>query len=225
MANTALIVTSREYFSEFQVAEEIQGQQFSSILEQFVDDVELEEDDQQYLESLEGLEKEQTEFKVKLFSFYSRDMQHDFISDYMYDWYEAESMEFPIKKIPVNNDYVVYVAPCYPLWWKSSDFITRQNYLASVVQCCMEDNEASNYIVISHDKDMFPDHLCKIPEITDVLPDTLLDKMIKENKLNISGMYCFMHSRTSKMYVDFVEKLHHGVTTDMCDLALKLVRE
>lgn len=222
-----IIVTSRKYFSPANGYEFIAGDQFADLFkEEYLSNVELEDEDKEYVDSIEDVEeREKSEYKIKLYSFFSRDQEHSFIADYMLEWFENETVDFPIKKFTTGSDYVVYLAPCYPLWTDFSDFNIRQNYLASVVDICLADAEDADQVcVISHDKDIYPYHLCKNPEASDMKEGCGLDRLINEGKIQLSDIYCYMHSRASDMYVEFVEKLPSGVTVPMCEMAEKIVR-
>ena len=223
----AIIVTSRKYFTTTDRFEPFAGDEFSNLLKKdYLKEIELEEDDRDFLDSMEGEEKDMMDHKLKLFSFFVRDMEHSNIADYMYSWMEEENTSFPIKKFSVDaSDYVVYLAPCYPLWINSSDFNIRQNYLASVISTCMNDLEDGDQVmVVSHDKDIYPDHLCMNPAASDIVKGSGMDQLIGEGKVSISDIYCFMHSRASDMYVEFVDKLPIGITHKMCELAEKIVK-
>lgn len=222
-----IIVTSRKYFAKANGAVSVAGSEFADLFRnEYLSSIELEDEDKEYVESVEDPEeKTRLEFKIKLYSFFSRDMEHSFIADYMVEWFEDETVEFPVKKFTTASDYVVYLAPCYPLWTDFSDFNLRQNYLASIVDICLADaGDYDSICVISHDKDIYPDHLCKNPEASDLKEGCGLERLINEGTMNLSDIYCYMHSRSSDMYVEFVENLPSGVTVPMCEMAEKIVR-
>ena len=221
-----IIVTSRKYFSKANGAEFVAGDKFADLLKgEYISTVELEDEDKEYVESIEDPEeKARMEFKIRLYSFFARDLEHSFIADNMFEWLEDETSDFPVKKFAVS-DYIVYLAPCYPLWTDFTDFNVRQNYLASIVDICLADaGNPEKICVISHDKDVYPDHLCKNPEASDLKEGCGLERLVNEGKLALSDIYCYMHSRSSDMYVEFVENLPSGVTAAMCEMAEKIVR-
>lgn len=230
-----IIVTSRIYFTETPDCKFVAGSEFFQILkEHYLSDVKIEDVDNDYIKSLPDDEKDIMNDKLHLYTFFSRDIDHGYIADYMYNWVENEELDFHLKRFDVDSEdseYIVYLAPCYPLWLHLDDFNIRQNYLASIVNTCLKNinkddniNNVDQVYLIAHDKDMYPYHLCKNPDASDIIDATGLDYLIKENVLGLSDIYCFMHSRESDMYVEFVEKISNGVTVQMCDVAESILK-
>ena len=135
-----------------------------------------------------------------------------------------------ILRIPVGDEYVIYLAPCLPRAVPGENFKDRQDYVASVVNMCIEDLgqeiAPESIYLLAHDNDMISDPVDRAIVEKDIIVDSKLKSLLSEKKIFIDNIYVFIHSlSTCKIYELLVNKLSNSdvIIPEMCLNAIEII--
>lgn len=135
-----------------------------------------------------------------------------------------------VRKILVSDSYVIYLAPCLPRAVPGENFKDRQDYVASVVNMCIEDLgqeiAPESIYLLAHDNDMISDPVDRAIVEKDIIVDSKLKSLLSEKKIFIDNIYVFIHSlSTCKIYELLVNKLSNSdvIIPEMCLNAIEII--
>lgn len=214
MGKKAIIITSREYFTCKVDNEKILAEDLLNILINHFDINTTDFDNVISKMSIDQSKRNELIIKKYLQSLFISNDNEASVNEGIKKWNNTH-----LYKIKVEENSIIYLAPCLPRASRVEPFEKRQDYLANVIELCLKDLNGSvsrdNIFVISHDNDIVRETKSGAVSSLDIKKESKLSMLVNKD-ITLSNMFLFIHVVLScKIYEILVNKLSKESPVDI----------